>query len=96
MSGGAFNYAGLVMTLDGVLEHLDDLKDLSVTLREHGYILAAAKTELIIMIVKETERMIGKLASEVQPVWKAMEWVESGDASMAKVDRAAAELESKQ
>lgn len=78
MSGGSFNYLCYAEP-EELFNKRADLKAMVEALSNLGYTDAAAETETITLILNHFEARMRARLERLTPVWKAMEWVQSGD-----------------
>ncbi len=79
MSGGSYNY---LHYCDGpyLFSRLDDIGRMAETLRVLGYTDAAERTAILASIMAAATSRVEELATgNLKAIWKAVEWVESGD-----------------
>lgn len=79
MSGGSFNYLYCKENIDDLLYHTDDLDDMREALIKYGYEDIAKDTQRLIEYIKSAEVRVTVLAKNLQGVFKAVEYYESGD-----------------
>lgn len=79
MSGGAFGYACEVGTLKDLWVDKSGIEGIADALRERGHDEAAAETEALLSELAVFEDYILARAERLRDVWKATEWVVSGD-----------------
>lgn len=89
MSGGSFNY--LCYAEPGNLfEKYLDLAMMRDALAE-DYPDAAKETESIVLICKQFDVLMQARLDRLSPVWKAVEWTQSGDTGPDAIKEAVAE-----
>ena len=79
MSGGSFNYLYCKENIGDLLYHTDDLDDMREALIKYGYEDIAKDTQRLIEYIKSAEVRVTVLAKNLQGVFKAVEYYESGD-----------------
>jgi hypothetical protein len=79
VSGGSFNYACDFNRLKDLLENKDEIDGIADALRERGHEAAAVETEALLSELADIEDYILARAERLRGVWKAAEWVVSGD-----------------
>lgn len=80
MSGGSYDYLCFKSAYD-IGGHTDELLRMISRLKELGYHDVAMTSENVLKIFKALERQISK----VTPVWKVVEWYDSGDVGIEDV-----------
>lgn len=83
MSGGAYDYLGITYDLPGLVENMEkgNLEAMKNRLKELGYNKEFEKTE-------EIEELLNSVMTEVEKikgVWRAVEWMDSGDTNETEV-----------
>jgi len=79
MSGGSYSYL-CYKDADQILEHLSELEDMRDRLAELEYAAdAAQETAELILIINQFFVRAGEVIDRLAPVWKAVEWWDSGD-----------------
>ncbi|QOD05692.1 hypothetical protein [Pseudarthrobacter sp. BIM B-2242] len=79
MSGGSFDYLCEVASLKELLENKDGITGTAAVLRDRGHEAAAAETEAILSELAAMEAYVLARVERLRDVWKAAEWVVSGD-----------------
>jgi hypothetical protein len=79
MSGGAFGYVSETPTLSGLLVGRGEVQGIADALSERGHATAAAETEALLTELAVIEVYVLARAERLRDVWKATEWVVSGD-----------------
>lgn len=79
MSGGSFNYACDFDRLKDILENKAEIDRIADALRDRGHEAAAVETEDLLAELADIEDYILARAERLRGVWKATEWVVSGD-----------------
>ena len=87
MSGGSFNYLCHVDS-SRLMERMDDLRDMAAELTTYGAHTAAAETEAIIAYLEHADRQINARQCRLVHIWKAMEWMRSGDWGREQFEKA--------
>lgn len=96
MSGGSFNYL-CEKDNDELYEFsvLDEMKRMSLKLAELGHGDAANHTALLIMLIDNNLKHTQEIKKSLEDVWKAVEWYQSYDYGIEKVDEAMEEYRNK-
>lgn len=86
MSGGSFNYlcwkdSEQLFDYDGI----EDLEQMADELLELGYKDAAMETYDLLRIIKQSKVRVQVIQDRLKPVFKAVEWLHSGDSGMESV-----------
>ena len=78
MSGGSYDY---LCTKDGfeINYHRDQLANMRDRLISLGYVDAAKETESCLLMLQAMEVRLQARIDRLSPVWKAIEWCDSGD-----------------
>lgn len=79
MSGGSFDYLCEVTGLKDLLENKDGITGTAAALRDRGHEAAAAETEALLGELAAIEGYVLARVERLRHVWKAAEWVVSGD-----------------
>ena len=79
MSGGSFDYLCEVTSLKELLENKDGITGTAAALRERGHKAAATETEALLPELAAIEDYVLARVERLRGVWKAAEWVASGD-----------------
>ena len=87
MSGGSFDYL-CFMEVEQLMNNKDLLDKMANRLLELGYKDAAKETFLAKIILEQTEIRIEVIKERLEKVWKAIEWMDSGDSGIDEVDEA--------
>jgi len=90
MSGGTYNYLCLLNASE-LFGNIDELDKMYERLVELGYINAANETKNIIELYNSVNSKMGGL----QQVWRAIEWLDSGDSGVEEITAAILEFDSK-
>jgi len=87
MSGGSFNYLYMaeLTQMQGFVESMRD------RLKKLGQPEAAARTDCVVQRMRE----IDALQVELETIWRAVEWHDSGDSGKEAVDEAIAKWKAK-
>jgi hypothetical protein len=80
MSGGSYNYLCHADSSD-IGFKTEELKDMANRLAELGFTEEANETKDILEHINKTDSMI----SEITNLWKAIEWMDSGDWGIEEV-----------
>lgn len=78
MSGGAFNYLYCDDTED-FFKRADDLEEMKEILEKHGYKNISKDVTSLISYIKDSIRFVDEKCEELRPIFKAIEYFESGD-----------------
>ena len=78
MSGGSFNYLCYKDTED-FFKRTDDLEEMKEILEKHGYKNISKDVNSLISYIKDSIRFIDEKREELRPIFKAIEYFESGD-----------------
>lgn len=90
MSGGSFDYLCHADATE-LFSKRDELRRMVEALSSMGYKDAASETEEILLILRHFEARLGARVDRLSKVWKAVEWLYSGDWSAAQLDEEIAE-----
>ena len=91
MSGGSYDYLCYKDASD-LFDYENQIRSMSDRLAELGYAEDAAKeTEELILILRQFQNRVNARLERLQPVWRAVEWWDSGDSSEVGVKRALSE-----
>ena len=85
MSGGSFDYL-CFMEVDKLMNNKELLDKMANRLLELGYKDAAKETVLAKIILEQTEIRIEVIRDRLEKVWKAVEWMDSGDSGIDRVE----------
>ena len=85
MSGGSYNYLCYKEAYD-IHERINELQEMGDRLAELGFKDAALETESIILILKAFEIRLQARINRLRDVWKAVEWMDSGDSGIDYVN----------
>lgn len=77
MSGGSYDWL-FTKSLKELINN-ENLKEMRNKLIELGYYDAADETKAIQEIIKQAAEKVQSIRERLDPVWKAVEWVENGD-----------------
>lgn len=94
MSGGSYNYLGLICydDLAELLGKESDLRDMADRLAGLGYAQDAAReTEELLTMLRQWRTRAEVRVRRLSDVWKAVEWWDSRDSSEDQVRKALAE-----
>jgi hypothetical protein len=86
MSGGSYNYLCNVFSTHGLFTHEDDLEAMTDRLADLGFKDAAEETYKILTIIRAADVRIETMLWRLQDVWKAVEWNDSGDWGIDRVE----------
>lgn len=89
MSGGSYNYLCQADHSD-IGNKTEDLQEMIERLKELGFYDIARESQLVLEHVKKTDPMIDKLSE----IWKAVEWMDSGDGDLQSVNEEIAKFRS--
>lgn len=81
MSGGSYNYLCYKEAYD-IHEKINELQEMGDRLAELGFKDAALETESIILILNTFEIRLQARINRLRDVWKAVEWMDSGDSGI--------------
>jgi len=91
MSGGSYNYLCHAEP-DTILNKREDLQSMAERLNELGSpVTAAVDTYSVLLLITQFEAQVKDMIDKLEPVWRAVEWCDSGD--MGKDDMEKAILE---
>ena len=94
MSGGSYDYL-CYKDLFELNSHREELNRMRDRLVELGHLDAAKETESIILTLDSFKvRMVSRL-ERLKEVWRAVEWLDSGDSGKDYVDEAVKEYQEK-
>jgi hypothetical protein len=79
VSGGSFNYACEFGNLKDLWVEKSGIEGIADALRDRGHESAAAETEALLAELAVFEDYLLARAERLRNVWKAAEWVVSGD-----------------
>lgn len=89
MSGGSFNYLCTKEVGTLLVDGLDDVQRMAEELAELGYADDVAEdTQALIRSIQGTELALNLLIARLSPVWREMEWWQSGDVGEDNLKRA--------
>lgn len=89
MSGGSFDYLFIVES-EALPGRLDDLKEMASALTLGGAHDAAEETEKLVRMIEHFQRQAAVRLRALSDIWKAMEWLRSGDTSSEQFQKALA------
>lgn len=78
MSGGSWNYL-YCKDIDEIMTSVEDLQDMSDRLVTLGYTDIAQDTQRLVEYIRSASIRIETLFEALSPVFKAVEWFDSGD-----------------
>lgn len=78
MSGGSFNYL-CWSTGEGLFKQQSDLKDMVAALNDLGAEDAAKETRDLLVAIETISKRLDAKVERLSAVWKAVEWMQSGD-----------------
>lgn len=91
MSGGSYNYLCHAFDLDDLLEKRGSLREMADRLAGLGYAEDAAKeTEELLALLNQWRVRAEVRRNRLAAVWKAVEWLDSGDSGEDDVREALA------
>lgn len=79
MSGGSFNYLCCKEELADLCDHMPELERMRESLIKYGYEDIARDVQRLIEYIRSAEIRIKTLAEQLNDVFHAVEWYESGD-----------------
>lgn len=82
MSGGSYNYLCYADHSD-IGNKTEDLQEMIDRLKELCFEDIANESYLVLEHIKKTDKMINKLSE----IWKAVEWMDSGDWGLENVNQ---------
>lgn len=85
MSGGSYNYLCYKEAYD-IHERIEELHEMRDRLIELGFTDAAGETESVILMLKGFEVRLQARINRLKHVWKAVEWMDSGDSGIDYVN----------
>ena len=89
MSGGSYNYL-FAKHVDNIFEEEGQLEAMVERLRELGYAESAAlETEAILAEIRKFKEDVQKRINTISPVWRAVEYCDSGDSLESEIRSAA-------
>lgn len=89
MSGGSYNYLCWAADSGELSGRRDTITEMAERLEKSGYFAAARATRNVGILLDGAQRA----AQELEDVWHAVEWADSGDSSEEQVRTAVAEFE---
>lgn len=94
MSGGSYDYLCYkdVFELESQREHIVRMRD---RLIELGHLDAAKETESVILVLDSFKVRMEARLERLKEVWRAVEWLDSGDSGKDCVDEAIKEFQEK-
>jgi hypothetical protein len=87
MSGGSYEYLFLNEAAT-TLTNMDHLESMANRLTELGFEDAALETEEVLLACRHFIRRYNARRERLAPVWKAVEWKDSGDTGIKEVEDA--------
>lgn len=84
MSGGSYNYL-CYKDPDSIMNEIGELEKMRDKLIELDYLDAAKETESIILVIKSFFVQMESRIERLSGVWKAVEWMDSGDWGVEEV-----------
>jgi hypothetical protein len=92
MSGGSYNYLCRAQDLEDINGKRATLREMADRLAGLGYAQdAAAETEELLVLLQQWEVRAQVRIKRLSEVWKAVEWLDSGDYGEGEVREALAE-----
>lgn len=85
MSGGSYNYLCYKEAYD-IHERTEELNQMRDRLVELGYLDAAGETESVLLMLKSFEVRLQARIDRLNKVWRAVEWMDSGDSGIDYVE----------
>lgn len=87
MSGGSFNYVCYKVDDETqIFEALPELRNMETRLRSYGKHDAADEVLTFIATVETAQRRLRRLGKRIAPLLEAVEWWQSGDCGVDRVD----------
>lgn len=91
MSGGSYDYLFQAFDLDDLLKKQYQLSEMADRLASFGYARdASLETHELLIILRQFEARTAVRLARLARVWKAVEWLDSGDGSEDAVREALA------
>jgi hypothetical protein len=89
MSGGSYDYL-YSKEADDLLHRTDTIQEMADRLAELGYHGAAVESNELLADVRRFRARIEARMKRLSPVWRAVEWLDSGDSGPEQVKSAVA------
>jgi hypothetical protein len=85
MSGGSYNYLCYKQSYD-IHERKEELNAMRDRLIELGFTDVAGETESVLLMLKSFEIRLQTRIDRLKDVWRAVEWMDSGDSGIEYVE----------
>jgi hypothetical protein len=85
MSGGSYNYLCYKESYD-IHERKEELNEMRDRLIELGFADVAGETESVLLMLKSFEVRLQTRIDRLKGVWRAVEWMDSGDSGIEYVE----------
>lgn len=85
MSGGSYNYL-CYKEYNEISNHIQDIGKMRDRLIELGFKDVAQETESILLMINSFEVRVNARLERLQDIWKAVEWMDSGDSGIEYVN----------
>jgi len=86
MSGGSYNYICFKTDIEELVPHLSDLENMADRLESLDAEDAAKETLELKAIIRQSQIRVEVLAQRMSALWRAVEWMDSGDSGMKEVE----------
>lgn len=88
MSGGSFDYAGIITSIDELYEKLGQYEQIGEAFEADGFDDVAAEFAALVDLAKMYRRRIDARLNRLYDLAHAMEWQRSGDYGKYQVEKA--------